>query len=85
MQYICSGGFVQMQAMEALGIQGFALNSINLEGWLKFVCCMYLNKHKTLFNSEPIASLHASLMLSPLPEDTITKVVSIHSNSSIAK
>ena len=71
MQYVCSGGFIEMQEVEALGTEGYMVNRINIEGWIKLVCCVYLSKHKTLFNSEPIASLHASLMSSPLSEDKV--------------
>ena len=47
------------------------LSSINFESWIRLVCCVYLDKHKTLYNSEQIATLHASLMNNPLPDDKV--------------
>ena len=70
-QYICSDGFVDMRGLEISGTEGYVLNKIIWEGWVKLVCCVYLFKHKTLFNSEAIPSLHASLMASPLPQDKV--------------
>ena len=52
-----------------MGIEGYMLHKINLEAWIKFICSVYLTKHKTLFNSEAIVSLHASLMSSPLANE----------------
>lgn len=69
--YVCSGGFVDMQSHDAGGNEGYVLNKIVFEGWVKLVCSVYLYKHKTLFNSEPIPTLHASLTVSPLPEDKV--------------
>ena len=38
---------------------------------MKLVCCVYLHKHKTLFNSEPIESLYVSLTATSLTEDKL--------------
>ena len=38
MQYVCSGGFVEMQEVEALVTEGYMVNRINTEGWIKLVC-----------------------------------------------
>ena len=54
-----------------MGIEGYVLHKINLDAWIKFVCSVYLMKHKTLFNSEPIASLYTSLMATPLADDKV--------------
>lgn len=70
-QYVCSEGFVDMQGHVVTGIEGYVLNTIIMDGWVKLVCCVYLYKHKTLFNSEPVSSLHSSLMASPLLEDKV--------------
>ena len=35
----------------------------------KLVCCIYLLKNKTLFNSEPIESLYTSLMATSLTKE----------------
>ena len=57
-QYICSNGLVDLREVEIGGTEGYVLNKIIWEGWVKLVCCVYLYKHKTLFNSEPVPSLH---------------------------
>ena len=48
------------------GHEGQNFDKINSDAWLKLVCTVYLLKHKTLFNSEPIDSLHTSLQASQL-------------------
>ena len=53
------------------GNEGYVVHKINLDAWIKLVCSVYLTKHKTLFSSEAIASLHASLMSSPLAKEKI--------------
>ena len=70
-QYICSDGFVDMESYEAMGIEGYILTKLLFDGWVKLSCCVYLLKHKTLFNSERISSLHASLMASTLQDDKV--------------
>ena len=54
-----------------MGIEGYILHKINLDAWIKLVCSVYLMKHKTLFNSEPIGSLYALLMSTPLADDKV--------------
>ena len=44
---------------------------INLDARIKLVCSVHLMKHKTLFNSESIASLYASLNTTPLPDERV--------------
>ena len=56
------GGLINMTS----GDEGQAFDDINSDAWLKLVCTVYLLKHKTLFNSEPIESLHTSLQASQL-------------------
>ena len=71
-EYICNGDtFVETQSETVMGIEGYVLHKINLDAWIKFVCSVYLMKHKTLFNSEPIASLYTSLMATPLADDKV--------------
>ena len=48
-EYICSDGFVDMQGQVVTGVEGYVLNNIVMEKY-----CVYLYKHKTLFNSEPV-------------------------------
>ena len=43
-----------------MGLDGFVLQTLNMEAWLRLVCCLYLTKHKTLFHSEQIGALHNS-------------------------
>ena len=71
-EHICDGGtFVETQSVMFMGIEGYILHKINLDAWIKLVCSVYLMKHKTLFNSEPIGSLYASLMSTPLADDKV--------------
>ena len=49
--------------------EGHVLENINFETWVKLVLCVYLLKHKTLFNSEPIDSLYTSLTATSLTEE----------------
>ena len=71
-EHICNGdAFVETQSATVMGIEGYVLHKINLDAWIKLVCSVYLIKHKTLFNSEAIASLHASLMSSPLASEKV--------------
>ena len=66
-----------------MGIEGYILKKLLFDGWVKLSCCVYLLKHKTLFNSERISSLHASLMASTLPDDN--EMASIHSSTPITE
>ena len=62
------GGLINMSA------EGCTICSINFDAWVNLVCTVYLLKHKTLFNSEPIASLRASLQapqLSPQKQNLL--------------
>ena len=73
--HICfDGHFLQfsevpIDSMPPLQVNRFS--SINLESWIRLVCCVYLDKHKTLYNSEQRATLHASLMNNALPDDKV--------------
>ena len=58
-----------------MGVEGYVLKKINLDAWIKLVCSVYLAKHKTLFNSEPIGSLYTSLMATPLADEVIKYVL----------
>ena len=70
--HICDGeAFVNTQSATLMGMEGYVLQKINLDAWIKFICSVYLTKHKTLFNSEAIGLLHASLMSSPLPNEKV--------------
>ena len=71
-EHICDGGtFVETRSENVMGIEGYILHKINLDAWIKLVCSVYLMKHKTLFNSEPITSLYASLISTPLTDDKV--------------
>ena len=71
-EHICDGGtFVEAQSETVMGIEGYVLHKLNLDAWVKLVCSVYLMKHKTLFNSEPIISLYSSLMATPLLDDKV--------------
>ena len=71
-EHICnSDTFVEAQSETMMGIEGYVLRKINLDAWVKLVCSVYLTKHKTLFNSEAIASLYASLMSDPLADEKV--------------
>ena len=62
-KHICNdGGLINMTS----GHEGQVFNKINTDAWLKLVCAVYLLKHKTLFNSEPVESLYMSLQASQL-------------------
>ena len=52
-----------------MGVEGQQICQINTDAWIKLVCSVYLNKHKTLFNSEKVPSLYASLQNSPIPKE----------------
>ena len=55
-EHICSNGvFVETIPVTYMG---YEVCKIDVEAWTKLVCSVYLMKHKTLFNSEPVASLH---------------------------
>ena len=52
-EHICGGDiFVQARSETLMGIEGYVLQKINLDVWIKLVCSVYLMKHKTLFNSD---------------------------------
>ena len=56
--YICENGpIVEMKDVE----DGCIINDISTDAWYRLVCSVYLVKHKTLFQSESIPSLHKSL------------------------
>ena len=58
--------FLLRHSFSVCGIEGY---QINLDAWTRFVCCVYLLKHKTLYNSERMSSLFISLTNNPLDED----------------
>ena len=67
--YLCEDcSLVEMKVYESLGITGLIVTNINLETWNKLVCCVYLLKHKALFQSEQIPSLHKSLVVELSPQ-----------------
>ena len=68
-KYICeSGPLVELRDCENLGMTGSILVGISTDAWYRVVSCVYLSKHKTLFHSEPIPSLHKSLTVDLTPE-----------------
>ena len=67
----CSDIFVETRSETLMGVEGYVLQKINLDAWIKLVCSVYLAKHKTLFNSEPIGSLYTSLMATPLADEKV--------------
>ena len=60
--------FFEVESCSVSGIDGYHFKKINLEAWNRLVCCVYLLKHKTLYNSEQI-SLYFQLTNTPLHED----------------
>ena len=71
-EHVCDGPtFIETQSKTRMGIEGYVLHKINFDAWIRLVCSVYLMKHKTLFNSEPINSLYASLMATPLADDKV--------------
>ena len=40
-----------------MGVEGYGICKVDVEAWTRLVCSVYLLKHKTLFNSEAIATL----------------------------
>ena len=71
-EHICDGGtFIETRSENVMGIEGYVLHKLNLDAWIKLVCSVYLMKHKTLFNSEPITSLYASLISTPLTDNKV--------------
>ena len=63
--------FVEVQSCCVSGLEGAQLRKINLDAWTRLVCCVYLLKHKTLYNSEQISSLYITLTNTPLHEDKV--------------
>lgn len=71
-EHICNSRvFVETIPVTHMGMEGYGVCKIDVEAWTKFVCSVYLMKHKTLFNSEPIASLHTSLTANTLTDDKV--------------
>ena len=71
-KHICNdGGLVETKTESIMGLEGYRLHKINFDTWIKLVCCVYLHKHKTLFNSEPVKSLYTSLMADALAEEKL--------------
>ena len=69
-EHICSDRvFVETHQETIMGIEGYKVLKISTEAWVKLVCSVYLMKHKTLFNSESLASLYASLRATPLSQE----------------
>ena len=70
--YICENGpLVEVDDCDNQGITGSVIIGLSTDAWFRLVCCVYLLKHKTLFHSEPIPSLHKSLTVEELnPEKT---------------
>ena len=65
--HICpDNAFVEV---ESCSVSGYHFKKINLEAWNRLVCCVYLLKHETLYNSEQISSLYFQLTNTPLHED----------------
>ena len=54
-----------------MGVEGYGICKVDVEAWTRLVCSVYLLKHKTLSNSEAIASLHTSLTAATLTDDKI--------------
>ena len=54
-----------MDKVDVLGVEGNVITSLNYNAWIKFVCSVYLMKHKTLYNSEKIESLYSSMTCNP--------------------
>ena len=51
--------------------QHLKLARINHEARIRLVCCVYLLKHKTPYNSEPVLALHSALTNPPLGENKV--------------
>ena len=69
-EHICNDNpLILTSDKQIMGIQGQQISQINTDTWIKLVCCIYLNKHKTLFNSEKVSSLYVSLQTQPIPDD----------------
>ena len=69
-EHICNDNpLVLTSDKHIMGIDGQQISQIITDTWIKLVCCIYLNKHKTLFNSEKTSSLYVSLQKSPIPDD----------------
>ena len=71
LEHICNELLVETNSATFMRIEEHTLLKINLNAWIKLICSMYLTKHKTLFNSEPIASLHTSLVTTSLTVDKV--------------
>ena len=71
-KHVCADGvFVETGFCTCDDSEHLRLTNINREAWIRLVCCVYLLKHKTLYNSEPISILHTSLTNPPLRENKI--------------